>query len=468
MPTSPVRRVPRRRGRVRRAALSLCALRFEEPIPPRDLWARTAAKIEAEPRRRRAASGGRRIGVVGYASLVGALVVSPSPAARCSTASCRRSAAGRRATDAEATPIDLVAGEIQVLSHGDDGSLELESRNISQLCPVAANTCGLPTTADITTLGDIGSQGQLDAIVSPDRGQVVVVERGRQVERGLRPPAEHQDATPTPEATPAATPTPTGARPPRAPGPKPGGSRWSRRRPRPARRVRARVRRPRIDRRAQRPAGVARRDPQRPPEPTPATRRRRRRVRDPRGHGAAPDRAPTPDDDRAPDAAGDRGAAQRRGHAPARRRRRDRERRRDRRLRRRLLAGRDALRVLRPARRRLRRPRRLRLAGRGPARQGGHRRPHRAAGRLDRRAAAGQPRRRRQAPDGHPRPHRRHGACRGRRRDVASDRRAGPGDGGLVGRHGPARRDGKTLGPRSRQAGARRLAERRRGHAGPG
>ena len=55
--------------------LSLRALRFEEPIPPRDLWARTAAKIEAEPRRRRAASRGRRIGVVGYASLVGALVV---------------------------------------------------------------------------------------------------------------------------------------------------------------------------------------------------------------------------------------------------------------------------------------------------------------------------------------------------------------------------------------------------------
>ena len=85
---------------------------------------------------------------------------------------------GTKGVDAEATPIDLVAGEIQVLSHGDDGSLELESRNISQLCPVGANSCGLPTTANVTSLGDIGSQGQLDAIVSPDRGQVVVVEQG--------------------------------------------------------------------------------------------------------------------------------------------------------------------------------------------------------------------------------------------------------------------------------------------------
>ena len=189
--------------------LSLRALRFEEPVPPRDLWARTAAKIEAEPRRRRAASRGRRIGVVGYASLVGALVVATVVGGALLDRVLPPLDGGTKGTDAEATPIDLVAGEIQVLSHADDGSLELESRNINQLCPVAASSCGLPNTADVTTLGDIGAQGQLDAIVSPDRGQVVVVEQGARSSAVYVLPLKHRGATATPEATPAATPRPT-------------------------------------------------------------------------------------------------------------------------------------------------------------------------------------------------------------------------------------------------------------------
>lgn len=189
--------------------LSLRALRFEQPVPPRDLWARTAAKIEAEPRRHRVAPRGRRIGVVGYASLVGALVVITVAGGALLDRVLPPLGSGTKGVDAEATPIDLVAGEIQVLSHGDDGSLELESRTINQLCPIAANSCGLPTTADVTSLGDIGSQGQLDAIVSPDRGQVVVVERGSKSSAVYVLPLKHQVATATPEETPDATPKPT-------------------------------------------------------------------------------------------------------------------------------------------------------------------------------------------------------------------------------------------------------------------
>ncbi len=60
----------------------------------------------------------------------------------------------------------------------------------------------------MTTLADIGSQGQVDAIVSPDRGQLVVVERGSKASAVYVVPLQ-QDATSSPDATPTATPKPT-------------------------------------------------------------------------------------------------------------------------------------------------------------------------------------------------------------------------------------------------------------------
>ena len=96
----------------------------------------------------------------------------------CSTACSRRWAARPRAPTPEATPFALAAGEIQVLSHNDDGSLELFSKRLDEMCPVAADSCGLSNVLDSTNVGSLGSKGQLDAIVSPDRGHLVVVERG--------------------------------------------------------------------------------------------------------------------------------------------------------------------------------------------------------------------------------------------------------------------------------------------------
>ena len=77
-----------------------------------------------------------------------------------------------------------------------------------------------------TTLGSLGSQGQLDAIVSPDRGQLVVVERGAKsstvyvlplkhagsatTDARAWPPRPPQPPTPTEAAT--ATPDETGSR----------------------------------------------------------------------------------------------------------------------------------------------------------------------------------------------------------------------------------------------------------------
>ncbi len=194
--------------------LALRALRFDEPVPPRDLWARTAAKIEAEPSRRRPASRGRRTGFGVYASLTGALIVALVAGTVVIDRVLPPLDNTTKGDEPIPTPIDLVAGEIQVLSHAADGSLEIQSKYLDQLCPVGADTCGLPETLDVTKLGSLSSAGQVDAIVSPDRGQLVVVERGSAASTVYVLPLEHAGTAedPTPRetaATSAATATPT-------------------------------------------------------------------------------------------------------------------------------------------------------------------------------------------------------------------------------------------------------------------
>ena len=158
--------------------LSLRALRHDPPVPPRDLWARTAAAIEAEPGRRRPATAGRRTGFARYVPLVAALVIAVALGSTLLDGALPQLGSTTKGDDPEATPIDLIAGDIEVLSHADDGSLEIRSRHLDQLCPVTADSCGLSNVSDITRVADIGSSGQVDAIVSPDRGQLVVVESG--------------------------------------------------------------------------------------------------------------------------------------------------------------------------------------------------------------------------------------------------------------------------------------------------
>lgn len=194
--------------------LALRALRHDQPVPPRDLWARTAASIEADPSRRRPARQGRRPGVVGYVPLVAALAVAIGLGSTLlnSTAQLGSTTKGE---EPDATPIDLVAGDIEVLSHGDSGQLEILSKHLDQLCPVAANSCGLPNELDVTQVANIGSIGQLDAIVSPDRGQIVVVESGPRSSTVYVMPlkqhatAESTAAPATPRASDAPQPTET-------------------------------------------------------------------------------------------------------------------------------------------------------------------------------------------------------------------------------------------------------------------
>ena len=94
--------------------------------------------------------------------------------------------------DPEATPFALAAGEIQVLSHNDDGSLELFSKRLDEMCPVAADSCGLSNVLDSTNVGSLGSQGPARCHrvprPRPPRGR-----RARlRLERRLRPAAQDE------------------------------------------------------------------------------------------------------------------------------------------------------------------------------------------------------------------------------------------------------------------------------------
>ncbi|HEU0242944.1 MAG TPA: hypothetical protein VFQ75_03500 [Candidatus Limnocylindrales bacterium] len=145
------------------------------PETPRDLWARTAAAIEAGgPRRRRAP---RWLPTLAYAPLVGALVVAVAVGAGLLNGLPAKDT-GTKGEEPEATPFALTAGDVQVVSRGDDGALQLGRQTVDEVCPLAAETCSLnPTPKRLTTELQTNATAW-DAIISPDEEQVVVVERG--------------------------------------------------------------------------------------------------------------------------------------------------------------------------------------------------------------------------------------------------------------------------------------------------
>ena len=218
--------------------LALRALRFDEPVPPRDLWARTAAKIEVEPSRRRPASRGRRTGFGVYASLTGALIVALVAGTVVIDRVLPPLDNTTKGDEPIPTPIDLVAGEIQVLSHAADGSLEIQSKYLDQLCPVGRRDVRPAEHArrDQARQPRLGRPGRRDRVAGP---RPAGRRRARLLrEHGLRPAAR---STPGPPRTrPRARPRRRAPRRPRRPSSRPRPRRPPRTRPvRPTRRSRA-------------------------------------------------------------------------------------------------------------------------------------------------------------------------------------------------------------------------------------
>ncbi len=196
----------------------LRALRVAQPEPPRDLWARTAAVMDAGGRR--SAPRSRWAGSIPLAPIVGLVAVVMVVGAGLLNGSVLLPPAGSPATggDAEATPIALAAGDLRVISRGQDGSVEILTRQLNEVCPIGADTCGLPTTLGVTQSAQLGGTANLDAIISPTQDRMVVVERGTgpqsvyvlpvaTLSPSARPSSAPPTSAPTPTPTPSATPT---------------------------------------------------------------------------------------------------------------------------------------------------------------------------------------------------------------------------------------------------------------------
>ena len=193
----------------------LRGLRAATPIPPRDLWARTAASIEADATRR-ASWVGRLAGPwrPPLASLVGLLVVAVAVGAGLLNGGPLFPS--RQGAPAPApTPIAMTAGEFQFVTRGADGALELSTSRYDAVCPVGAQDCGTSAASNTTQLSaGLGDLGSFDAVISPTQDRIVVM--GTASSSGgvyVVPVKVAPAASPTPMSTDTSTPAAATATP---------------------------------------------------------------------------------------------------------------------------------------------------------------------------------------------------------------------------------------------------------------
>jgi hypothetical protein len=179
--------------------LALRGLRAESFEPPRDLWARTAAVIEADGGSRDRTRGRRFLGlpaavfapVAGLAAVavvVGAGLFNGQPLAPDATPG--------------ATPIAFAAGNVAVLNRAADGSLALTTGRLHEVCPMTADACRVEPSFETAPVAGIRQTQDVDAVISPARDRLVVIPRGAGGTGGVYVvPVK----TPTPDTTPAAT-----------------------------------------------------------------------------------------------------------------------------------------------------------------------------------------------------------------------------------------------------------------------
>jgi len=170
--------------------LELRALADRPPVPPRDLWARTAAAIEREAafRDRAVARRGRRSSLAPYALLSAALVVAVvigtltfsqlSPHDGVTTASSSlpgrpsaETALGAVGSGPAATPV-IVDHKVAWISQDSNGEFQITTTTVDQVCPDPSVPC--PTTTP-TEKRPVDLNGDAKSVISnPDGDQYVV------------------------------------------------------------------------------------------------------------------------------------------------------------------------------------------------------------------------------------------------------------------------------------------------------
>lgn len=215
------------------------SLRLDAPSPPRDLWARTAAAIEADrdarPVRRDPHAGGRVRGRQPFpiAPLAGLLVVAVAvgasllngapflqPQATGSPAAGSPSAPGP-------TPIAVAAREVPLVRQTADGTLVIQVGRIREVCPLGVADCGGEASIERRELGRVTAGTVSDVLLSPTRSHLVVLDRsaggggvyvvpmadlpGPTLPPATPGPDPTSDPTSTPQPTPAGSPDPSDA-----------------------------------------------------------------------------------------------------------------------------------------------------------------------------------------------------------------------------------------------------------------
>ena len=207
--------------------LELRALRDRPPLPPRDLWARTAAAIEREagPASRR----GRRTTqslLAPYALLAGALIVAVAvgslslPHSNVPTASAASTASvaggSGQPTAPAATPILVGPGSVAYLTQ-TNGQIQVNHLQFSRVCGPTTKGCETLSPNDTQTIGPVASPDTvLGAAAGAGDRPLVVVSNGNgsggKVYAVTPSESTTTAASPSPSrsaAAPSLTPTPT-------------------------------------------------------------------------------------------------------------------------------------------------------------------------------------------------------------------------------------------------------------------
>ncbi len=216
--------------------LGLRALADQTPVPPRDLWARTAAAIESEAgfRDRTARGRGRRSLLAPYALLSAALVVAvvvgtltssqhtggggPAASAGPSDGAIAARSSG---TNPGATPLIVPPQRVEWISKDQSGAFSLRTSTVDQVCPAGASPCDTSASTDQRPV-DLNVQPQT-VIGSPEGDQFIVVADSGSTQTGTVSVVRFGPVSPSPSPAAAPTPTPTpttaGSTPPASPTP---------------------------------------------------------------------------------------------------------------------------------------------------------------------------------------------------------------------------------------------------------